>query len=266
MSLEGKHALITGGSRGIGRGIGLKLAESGVNLAINYVQNKKAANDTLAQVRESGADGFIVQADVSRPEEIRAMFGKVEAKFGTLDIYVNNARPELPAFYRPPLELTLEQWDTAMNTQAKAFFVGARESTNLMPDGGRIIAVTYSPGGRTGSWQPWVAMGAAKAAMESLVRYFAVSLAKRSITVNALSPGLTKDSVINSLPQEAQDLADSWHRRWTPAGRMGRPSDVAGAVALLCGEGAGWITGQVIHADGGASLMDPVLPLEMQSG
>ena len=207
MSLEGKHALITGGSRGIGRGIALKLAENGVNVAINYVQNKTAANDTLAQVRERGSDGFIVQADVSRPEDIKEMLNKVESEFNALDIFISNARPELPAFYSPAFDITLEQWDMAMDSQAKAFLVGARESVRLMPDGGRIIAVTYSPGGRTGSWQPWVAMGAAKAAMESLVRYFAVSLAKRGITVNAISPGLTKDSVVNSLPQEAQQLS-----------------------------------------------------------
>ena len=87
MSLEGKHALITGGSRGIGRGIALKLAESGVNVAINYVQNKTAASDTLAQVRERGADGFIVQADVSRPENIKEMLNRVESEFNALDIF-----------------------------------------------------------------------------------------------------------------------------------------------------------------------------------
>ena len=267
MSLEGKHALITGGSRGIGRGIALKLAESGVNVAINYVQNKTAASDTLAQVRERGADGFIVQADVSRPENIKEVLNRVESEFNALDIFISNARPELPAFYSPPFDLTLEQWDMAMDSQAKAFLGGSREAVRLVPDGGRIIAVTYAPGGRTGSWQPWVAMGAAKAAMESLVRYFAVSLAKRGITVNAISPGLTKDTVVNSLPQEAQDLAEAWHRNaWTPAGRMGNPAYIGDAVALICGEGSGWITGQVHHADGGASLMDPVLPPEMMAG
>ena len=105
MPLKGKHALITGGSRGIGRGIALKLAELGVDVAINYVQNKTAAIDTLAQIRERGADGMLVQADVSNPEEIRGMFGKVEAEFSSLDIFISNARPELPAFYS--LHLTL---------------------------------------------------------------------------------------------------------------------------------------------------------------
>ena len=147
MSSTRKHALITGSSRGIGRGIALKLAENGVNVAINYVQNEKAATDTLAQVRERGADGFIVQADVSRPDAIKEMLGKVEAEFTTLNIFVSNARPEMPAFYSPPMDITLEQWDMAMDSQAKAFLVGTRESARLMPDGGRIIAIVYAPGG-----------------------------------------------------------------------------------------------------------------------
>lgn len=267
MPLNGKHALITGSSRGIGRGIALKLAEHGVNVAVHYYQNEAAANATLAQVRERGANGFIVQADVSRPEDISRMFNRVEAEFGKLDIFVSNARPELPGFYSSPLNITLEQWDMAMNSQAKAFLVGARESIQLMPDGGRVIAITYSPGGRTGSWQPWVAMGSAKAALESLVRYFAVALAKRGITVNAVSPGLTEDSVLNSLPPAVQDMARRWHESaWTPMGHLGTPADAGNAVTLLCMEEAGWITGQVIHADGGASLSDAVLPPELQRG
>ena len=265
MSLEGKHALITGGSRGIGRGIALKLAEQGVDVAINYIQNKTAANDTLAQVRERGADGFIVEADVSRPEAMSAMLGRIEAEFSTLDIFVSNARPEMPAFYNPPFELTLEQWDMALDSQAKAFLVGTRESVRLMPDGGRIIAVTYAPGNRTGSWQPWVAMGAAKAAMDSLCRYFAVALGKRGITVNSVSPGATEDSVLSGLPPEVFQSIKDWHESgWTPMGRMGTPADIGNAVMLLCMDEASFITGQTIHVDGGGSIMDTAFPPAIQ--
>jgi NAD(P)-dependent dehydrogenase (short-subunit alcohol dehydrogenase family) len=100
MQPNGKHALITGSSRGIGRGIALKLAENGANVAINYYQNEPAAQSTLAEVRELGADGFIIQADISRPEDITRLFKQVEVEFGALDIFVNNARPELPDFYQ----------------------------------------------------------------------------------------------------------------------------------------------------------------------
>jgi NAD(P)-dependent dehydrogenase (short-subunit alcohol dehydrogenase family) len=267
MSLNGKHALITGGSRGIGRGIALKLAESGVKVAVHYYQNEPAAKDTLAEVRKRGADGVLVQADVMSPAEITAMFRKVQSDFGTIDIFVSNARPEIPAFFQGPLDITLEQWDAAFDSQAKAFLVGVREAIPLLSDGGRVFAITYAEGSRTGGLQPWVGMGSAKAALESLVRYFAVALAKRGITVNAISPGWTEDSVMNTLPAEAQELIRNWHKRgWTPMGRLGTPEDVGNVVSLFCSPQASWITGQVIYADGGASLMNPEVPTEIQIG
>lgn len=267
MSLSGKHALITGGSRGIGRGIALKLAEHGVRVAVHYYQNQRAANDTLDQVRKRGSDGLTVQADVTQPDEITAMVRKVRGDFGTLDIFVSNARPEVPEFFQPPMDITLQQWDAASNSQAKAFLVGVREAVESMSSGGRIIAITYAEGSRTGGLLPWVGMGSAKAALESLVRYFAVALAKRGITVNAISPGWTEDSVLNTLPTQAQDLIRNWHvRGWTPMGRLGTPEDVGNVVALFCSEEAKWITGQVIYADGGASLMNPEVPTEIQLG
>ena len=267
MSFTGKYALITGGSRGIGRGIALKLAQNGSKVAINYLGNEAAAKNTLAQVREKGGDGFIIQADVSQPADICRLFSTVQAEFGKLDIFVSNARPEAAAFFYPPLEITLEQWDSAIDSQAKAFLLGAREAAKLMADGSRILALTYATGGRTGGLQPWVAMGAAKAALESLVRYYAVALAKRGITVNAISPGWTEDSVLNSLPEVVQTLQRNWHGGgWTPMGRLGTPADIGNVAALLCSSEASWITGQVIYADGGASLMNSEVAPEIQLG
>jgi len=267
MTLQGKRALVTGGSRGIGRGIVLKLAEQGAKVAVHYYQNVAAATDTLARVHAAGADGLIVQADVTRVDDVQSMFGQVRDAFGSLDVFVSCARPELATFYRRPLQISVEQWDTAMDSQAKSFLVGVQETTRLMGPGGRIIAITYAPGSRTGSWQNWIAMGAGKSALESLCRYFAVALAQRGITVNAVSPGLTDDSVLNGLPDEVVDAARNWHTSgWTPMGRMGTPADIGNVVGLLCSEQASWITGQVIYADGGASLMDTVFPLQIQQG
>lgn len=267
MSLKGKHALVTGGSRGIGRGIALKLAENGARVAVHYYVNEAAAKETLERVRKHGSDGFIVQADVSRVDGVRRMFGEVRKAFGRLDVFVANARPEAAKFYQKPMEITVEAWEHAMDSQAKAFLVGAREAVGLMGQGGRIVAVTYAPGGQRGTWQPWVAMGSAKAALESLVRYFAVALAPRGITVNSVSPGLTDDSVLNGFPQVVVDTARAWHASgWTPMGRLGTPADIGNVVALLCSADAAWITGQLVFADGGASLADPVLPLEIQRG
>ena len=265
MSFQGKKALITGGSRGIGRGIALKLAEGGAQVAVHYFHNKEAAQATLEKIRALGSNGFLVQADVCKSEEVRRLFQQVRSEFGSLDVLVSNARPEASMFYEAPMDITLDKWDTAMDSQAKAFLVAVREAVSLMSNGGRIIAISFAPGGRFGSWQPWVAMGAAKAAMEVLVRYFAVALAQRGITVNTISPGWVEDSVLNSLPEAFQTGIREWQERgWTPMGRLGTPADIGNAVALICSPEAAWITGQLIDVDGGASLVDAHLPLEFQ--
>jgi enoyl-[acyl-carrier protein] reductase III len=265
MSFHGKKALITGSSRGIGRGIALKLAAGGAQVAVHYYRNKEAAQATLEKIRALGANGFIVQANVCKPEEVRRLFQQIRSEFGSLDIFVSNARPEASTFYEAPMDITLDKWDTAVDSQAKAFLVAVREAAPLMSNGGRIIAISFAPGGRFGSWQPWVAMGAAKAALEVLVRYFAVALAGRGITVNTISPGWVEDSVLNSLPEAFQTGLREWHERgWTPMGRLGTPADIGNAVGLICTPEAAWITGQLIDVDGGASLVDAHLPLEFQ--
>jgi NAD(P)-dependent dehydrogenase (short-subunit alcohol dehydrogenase family) len=265
MTITARHALITGGSRGIGRGIALNLADHGVQVAINYLRDEASAKATLEQVRARGSDGFIVQADVCEPAQIERLFRRVRDEFGSLDIFINNARGEVGTFYEPAMSISLDKWDSALNSQAKAFLVGVREAEKLMPDNGRVVAITYSPGGVYGSWQSWVGMGAAKSALEVLVRYFAVALAPRGITVNAISPGWTDDSVLNTLPGPVQTMIRDYHTAgWTPMRRLGTPADIANAVGLLCSKEAAWITGQTIAADGGMGLMDPGLPLAIQ--
>jgi len=265
MTITARYALVTGGSRGIGRGITLKLADHGVHVAINYLKDEASAKTTLDQVRARGADGFIVQADVSQPQQVERLFKRVSDEFGSLDIFVNNARGEVSTFYEAPMEIPVEKFDCAMDSQAKAFLVGTRAAEKLMPNGGRIVAITYARGGLFGSWQSWVAMGAAKSALEVLVRYFAVTLAPRGITVNAISPGWTDDSVLNTLPDAVVQMIREYHENgWTPMRRLGTPADIANAVSLFCTKEAAWITGQVVAADGGMGLMDAALPLAIQ--
>jgi len=269
MWLKGKAVLITGASRGIGRGIALKLAENGAaNICINYLSKEPEANETLSKVRELGADGFICKADVSDPADIKAMYEQVKREFGTLEVLVSSARVDLSTgFYQSPLDIPLDKFELAFDSQVRAFHLLVREMVELLPkDGGaRIIPISYSPSGRTGSWQPWCAMGAAKAAMDSLSRYYAVALAPRGVTVNVVSPGATDDSVLSGLPPEVFKMIKDWHEGgWTPMRRMGTPADIGNAVAMLCTEKASFITGQTIHVDGGASLMDPVFPLPVQ--
>ena len=265
MNITARHALITGGSRGIGRGIALKLAEQGVHVAINYLRDEASAKKTLEQVRARGSDGFTVQADVSKPAEVERLFARVGKEFGSLDIFVANARGEVGTFYESAMTISLDKWDAAMDSQARAFLVAVQKGQKLLTDGGRIIAISYTPGAVSGSWQSWIAMGAAKSALEVLCRYFAVALAPRGITVNAISPGWTDDSVLNTLPAPVQQMIREYQEAgWTPMRRLGTPADVGNAVALFCAKEAGWITGQVVAVDGGASLMAAALPLAIQ--
>lgn len=266
--LKWKTAFVTGSSRGIGRGIALKLAESGVErIATNYLENDTAAKDTLQKLKDRGADGLLLKGDVGSPDALKQMFARVKSEFGGLDIFVHNARPSPAAFYQTPLEITEPAWRAAFDTQATAMMLSCQQCVPLMPNGGRIIGITYAPGGQTGSWQPWIAMGGAKAALESTVRYFAVALAKKGITVNCVSPGATDDSVFNTLPEAVYQAVKSWNESgWTPMGRLTTPADVGNVVSLLCSEEAGFVTGQTIYVDGGASIMTSDLPLEVQRG
>jgi len=137
MSLKGKRALITGASRGIGRGIALELASRGVDVAINYVSNDAAANDTAAKVKAFGVRAITIKADVGNVEAVRGMVTRAGAELGGIDIFISNARTEVGTFYQPPMDITLEQWDTALDSQAKAFLVAMREVSKVMPNGGR---------------------------------------------------------------------------------------------------------------------------------
>lgn len=266
VKVRGKTALVTGGSRGIGRGIALKLAQVGVEkVAINYVENDDAAEDMVAKLRKHGAEGLPVKADIGTGEGVERLFDTVRDEFGELAIFVHSARPSPAEFYQPPFEITEQGLQRAFQTQAQAFTLGCQRCKDLMPEGGRILAITYAPGSRTGSWQAWIAMGGAKAAMESTVRYFAVAFAARGITVNAVSPNWIEDSVLNALPEPVYKAIRGWNENgWTPMRRLGTPEDIGNVAALLCSEEADWITGQTIAADGGASVMNSDLPLEIQ--
>ncbi|HZR81602.1 MAG TPA: SDR family oxidoreductase [Candidatus Binatia bacterium] len=267
LDLKGKTALVTGASRGIGRGIAIALAEAGAaRVALTYFQNQAAAAEATEAARAAGADAIAVRYDQSSPQDTAEIFRAVRDRFGGLDVFVANARPDFDHFFAEPETIAPELFEHAFAAQARAFHTEARHAARVLGPGGRIIAVTYGPGSRTGSWQPWVAMGSAKAAMESLVRYWAVALAGRGITVNAVSPGLTEgNTAIDSLPADVVAELRAWARSgWVPMRRLTTPQDVGRAVALLSTGHADFVTGQILYVDGGASLMDPSFPLAIQ--
>lgn len=267
ITLTQQTALITGASRGIGRGIALKLAEQGLKrIAINYKENDAAAEDAARLLKKRGAAPLVIKADIGKVADIQRMFETIKSQFGGLDIFVSNARATLATgFYAEAMEIPLEAWQATFDSQATEFLVAVRAAVPMMGKNGRIIAITYAPGGQTGSWQPWVAMGSAKAAKEALARYFAVALAQKGITVNIISPGACDDSVLSGLPPQVFQMIKDWHESgWTPMRRLGQPADVGNAVVLLCTDQASFITGQLLYVDGGASAMEPVFPLAIQ--
>lgn len=269
MKITFQTALITGSSRGHGRGVAVKLAQEGVKkIAIHYRSHQDEAEQTLALVRAAGADGVLVQGDVADAGRAEGIVHEAVKKLGGCDIFVHSVIPPLAEIFEPVLatQLPLAKWQIAYDTQARAFFISARTAATYMSRGGRILALTYTPGGQTGGWQPWVGMGPAKAAIESTCKYFAVALGRQGITVNAVSPGVSDTTtVIGQTPPAVQELISQWiEAGWTPMRRAATPTDIANVCALLCSEEASFVTGQAIAVDGGSSLMNPDFPLPLQ--
>lgn len=149
----------------------------------------------MALLRGAGTEGVLVQGDTSNAQRARELVDEAAGHLGGCDIFVHSVVPELGQIYEhtSATEIPLEKWQLAFDTQARAFFVGARTAASCVPAGGRILALSYGPGGQTGGWQPWVGMGSVKAALESMCRYFAVAPARNGITVNADSPGASDE-------------------------------------------------------------------------
>ncbi|MDI3317179.1 MAG: enoyl-[acyl-carrier-protein] reductase FabL [Bacillota bacterium] len=245
----GKVALVTGGSRGIGRAITLRLAAEGADVAINFFRNRKPAEETAGEVEAMGRRAHLVRAHVGEPERVQAMFDEVEATFGRLDILVNNAAS---GSLHPVMELDAKGWDWTMNINARGAFLCSQAAVPLMQKagGGRIVNITSLGSHRVIPY--YVAVGVSKAALEALTRYLAVDLARYGIAVNAVSGSVVDTDAIRHFPNREELLASA--QRETPAGRILRPEDIAAAVAWLCSDEAEMVRGQVLVVDGGYSL------------
>lgn len=269
MRITFESAVIIGSSGGVGRAIAIKLAQEGVRrIAIHYLTRRDEAEKTLVQVRAAGSDGLLVQGDTADAERAKTVVEEAAGKLGGCDIFVQSSVPTVDKIYEHTLatEVPLAKWQLGFDQQARAFFLGAAVAAKYMTRGGRIIALSYKAGAATGGWQPWVGMGSAKAAVESMCRYFAVALGRDGITVNAVSPFTSDESTIfGQLPPAAREAMKEWSNAgWTPMRRQPTAIDVANTCALLCSEEASFITGQTIAVDGGSSLMNPDFPLALQ--
>ncbi len=246
--LADKVALVTGGSRGIGRAIALKLASWGAHVAINYQQDDRAAREVSEQVGALGRKAVAIRASVREVKALERLFDEVGSQFGVLDIFISNAAT---GALLPATELSKEAWKLTLETNSRAFFLGAKLAQPLMTRGGSIVSISslgskrYIPG--------YTIVGASKAALESLTRTFAVEFAPLDIRVNCVSGGLVDTDALRHFP-DYERMVDIAKER-TPLGRVGHPEDIADVVCLLCTEEARWITGQVIVADGGFSLL-----------
>ncbi len=248
-----KIALITGSGRGIGKAIALHLAKLGANIVLNYHRNQKPAEDVAEEIRAMGRMVIIVQANVSKPEDIDHLFSRVEQEFGGLDIFINNAAS---GFNRPAMQQRVNGWDWTMNTNARAFLFAAQKAVPLMQKRGGGTMVAISSPGSIRVLPDYVAVGASKAALEALVRYLAVELAP-AISVNAVAPGIVETDALKHFASLSNPEVITRAVANTPAGRLTSPEDVAYVVAFLCSPQATMIRGQVIVMDGGMTLLTP---------
>jgi len=227
-----------------------RLADCGCSIALNYLRNRKAAEETAAQLRAKGADVHLIRANVGDTEKLNRLFDEINEYFGRLDIFISNAASGV---LRPLTELEPAHWDWTLNINSKSLLFAAQHAARLMEKsgGGKIVAVSSL--GSTRVLPNYTAVGASKAALEALIRYLAVELADKGIVVNAVSGGVVDTEALEHFPNRDELLDDA--KRRTPAGRMLQPEDIASAVLFLCTDGASMIRGQTIVVDGGISLL-----------
>ncbi len=240
--LEGKVALVTGSSRGIGRAIADRLARDGATVVINYVRSKVAAEQAVEAIESAGGRAVAIQADISNVADVRRLYAETKQRLGRLDIVVNNAGILPPAV--PVAQETEQTFDQVFGLLKGTYF-SLQEAARMVADGGRIINISSST---TRGWSPGYSIYAgSKAAVEQFTRSLSRELGSRQITVNAVVPGLTDTDMISDYPPAVREQV----ARNTTLGRLGRPQDIADVVAFLASDDSRWITGQLVVANGG---------------
>jgi len=247
MSLDGKLALVTGSGRGIGRAIALKLASQGADVVVNYFRHRESAEQTARDILVLGVKAEVIRANVGDPAKVDEIFDTIGAKFGRLDILINNAASGVG---RPIADIDVKAWEWTMDINARALLLCAQRAAKLMAGkGGKIVSMS-SLGSRF-ALPNYTVVGVSKAALEALTRYLAIELAPLNICVNAVAASAVETEALKFYFKEGL-VKDS--QQATPAGRMVVPEDVANVVAFLCSEEAYMIRGQTIVVDGGTSV------------
>ena len=239
LALEGKNALVTGASRGIGKAIAERLAADGASIVINYSKNKQPAQAAVDSILGRGGKATAIQADISKPAEVRRLFTEAEKKMGRLDIVVANAGVVLE---KPLIESTEEDYDFVFNINTKGVFFTLQEAARRIRDGGRIVVISTS-----GTKMPFGNLSlylGSKGAIEQFVRSLSRELGSRNITVNVLSPGFTDTDML-------LEQYRAYGASLSPFNRVGTAKEVADVAAFLTSDAARWVTGQNIQAGGG---------------
>ena len=244
MLLDGKCALVTGASRGIGRAVALKLASEGAKVALNFAGNEAAANEVRQEIETMGGQAILVKADVADEAAVQDMVQKTADAFGRIDILVNNAGITRDGLLARMKE---EDWDAVLSTNLKGVFLTTKAVAKLMMKqrAGRIVNMASVVGVSGNAGQ--ANYSAAKAGVIGFTKTIARELASRGVTANAVAPGFIATDMTSVLSDKAKEAALTG----IPLGRMGTPEDVAAAVLFLVSDQSSYITGQVLHVDGG---------------
>ncbi|TLU73217.1 SDR family NAD(P)-dependent oxidoreductase [Lichenicoccus roseus] len=244
--LNGKVAIVTGASKGIGAGIALRLAADGASVVVNYARSVDGAERVVSAIREAGGQATAVQADISQPEQIKTLFEKSRAAFGHVDILVNNA-----GIYEfgDLASITAESIDRQFGLNVRGLILATQAAAAAFPATGGVVVNISSGAGVTPIAQAQ-AYSATKGAVDNLTRSLALELGQRGIRVVGVAPGLTATEGTSEMGEEG---AAPFVAR-TPLGRIGTPADIADAVAFVVSEDGRWITGETLQVGGGLRL------------